>query len=149
MNKKEIVICDIDGCLIDTGWIFEKADEMKNSDKWDFFNSNANNHDNKINFDLVSLIEKLKYFTGCKIFFVTGRSDIIYKDTYRMLKRLFAFEDIVLLMRKEGDYSPSHEVKERIINGLKDKYKIICAIDDEPENCKMFKANGILTMQIV
>jgi len=149
MSKKEIVICDIDGCLVDTAWIFDKAEEMNSSDKWDFFNRNANNHDNKINYDLVTLIDKLKFFAGYKIFFVTGRSDIIYKDTLRMLKRLFTHEDITLLMRREGDYSPSHEVKERILNELKEKYKIICAIDDEPNNCKMFKDNGILTMQIV
>lgn len=147
--KKEIIICDIDGCLIDTAWIFDKAEGMKLFEKWDFFNRNANNHENKINFDLVALIDKLNFFAGYKIFFVTGRSDIIYKDTLRMLKRLFTHEDIALLMRKEGDYSPSHEIKEQIINRLKEEYKIICAIDDEPENCKMFKDNGILTMQIV
>ncbi|MEI8128016.1 MAG: HAD family acid phosphatase [bacterium] len=149
MPKQEIVICDIDGCLIDTSWIFDHTEEMEINQKWDFFNRNANNHDNKINFDLVALIDKLKFFAGYKIFFVTSRSDIIYKDTLRMLKRLFSHEDIVLLMRSEGDISPSHEIKEKILSDLKEKYKIICAIDDEPNNCKMFKDNGILTMQIV
>jgi hypothetical protein len=66
-----------------------------------------------------------------------------------MLKRIFSHEDIQLVMRKEGDVSPSHWVKQRIIDELKEEYKIICAIDDEPANCKMFKDNGILTMQIV
>jgi len=147
--RKEIVICDIDGCLVETAWIFDRTSGMETNEKWDFFNKNANNSDNKINFDLVNLVDKLKFFAGYKIFFVTSRSDIIYRETLRMLKGLFTHEDIQLLMRKEGDSSPSHKVKERIISELKEKYKIVCAIDDEPENCKMFKANGILTMQIV
>lgn len=147
--KKEIVICDIDGCLIDTAWIFDKTGNMQIDEKWDFFNRNANNSDNKINFDLVNLIDKLKCFAGYKIFFVTSRSDIIYRETLRMLKGLFSHEDIQLLMRREGDTSESREVKELIINKLREEYRIICAIDDDPANCKMFKDNGILTMQIV
>lgn len=147
--KKEIIICDIDGCLIDTKWIFEMTKDATPAIKWDFFNRNANNIDNGRNFDLAALIDKLNYFAGYKIVFVTGRSELIYKDTLRMLKSLFTFDDIKLLMRKEGDCSSSHKVKEEILMGLKEEYKIVCAIDDDPDNCQMFKDNGILTMRVV
>ncbi|MDD3238250.1 MAG: HAD family acid phosphatase [Candidatus Gastranaerophilales bacterium] len=151
--KKDLIICDIDGVIVDISWIFQdeqfNAPDKTPEEKWDFFNRNANNMDNKINYDVVEIINRLKFFGGYKIAFVTSRSDIIYKSTLNMLHRIFVFDDILLLMRKEGDLSPSSLVKDRILADLNKKYKIICAIDDDPTNCAMFRGNGITTMQVV
>lgn len=147
--KKDAIICDIDGVLVDTSWIFDKTDDMTTDEKWDFFNRNANNSGNKTNLDLVMILDKLKYFAGYQILFVTTRSDIIYKPTLLMLKRLFVSNHFELYMRREGDLSPSYEVKQKILNDIREKYNIVCAIDDDRDNCEMFKNNGITTMQVV
>lgn len=151
---KKAIICDIDGCLLDTGIIFKEieAQSLTGNKKWDYFHYWANS--DKVSFN-VALSEILFNFfnQGFEIILLTARSEKIRNQT----RARITSENILaglnykysLYMRQENDFSPSHESKLKHLKELKQKYFIILAIDDDEENCKMFHQNRILTMKAI
>ena len=54
-----------------------------------------------------------------------------------------------LYMREDNDHRPAVQLKQEIYDlHIKDKCDIIMAIDDDPEICKMWKENGIFTLEV-
>lgn len=41
---KDAIICDLDGCLFDTAWIFEETEKqgLTGAAKWDYFHRHVN-----------------------------------------------------------------------------------------------------------
>lgn len=104
-----------------------------------------------VSFDLIDIIEAYAEKHRAAIAFVTARSDVIYSKTLCQLLHYFDKTKICncgLYMRKEGDTSSAADVKEEILEQLEKEFDIVLAIDDEKENCEMFKRHGILTMQV-
>lgn len=152
--KKKIIICDIDGCLVDTAHLLENTENLSAEEKWNRFNRDCCNSDNKKNYNLIEIIDTLDTHLVHKTIFLTSRSALTYKKTYQMLESMFNFDSFgmafSLLMRPADDNTtPSHEIKRTYVEKLKEQYDIICAIDDDSRNCQMYKQYGIFTMQVV
>lgn len=152
--KKKIIICDIDGCLVDTAHLLENCEQLGENEKWEKFNRNCCNSDNKKNWNLIEIIDTLDTHLVHKTIFLTTRSASIYKQTYQMLKSMFDFDSFgmafSLLMRPADDNTtPSYVIKEGYIKKLKEQFDIVCAIDDDSRNCQMYKDNGIFTLQVI
>ena len=152
--KEKAIICDIDGVILDSSQVFKEIEELglKGDAKWDYFDWHANGLRVFTNKEMVELIYTY-YCVGITIVFLTARSERIKNLTAFRLYQDFKLydcelENFDLLMRSEGDYSPSAEVKEKHLMELKKKYEILCAFDDDESNCEMFRKNNILTFKV-
>ena len=149
---EKIIICDIDGCLINTSWIWKTISLLGIKDdatKWDFFGRNANALYNGIDNKLVKF---LKYEIGAKnarIMFLTSRSiniecqtiDFIEKNTGLVYER-----DFLISSRPVWDKTVPAESKRTRLNLIKTFFTPIFAIDDELVNVELFNRYGIPTL---
>lgn len=155
--KQDAVICDIDGVILDVSQVFKEIEEkgLTGDAKWDYFNRHANGLHVYPEKRMIEIIHSF-YKKGYKIIFLSARSEEIEKETAHRLMQEFLYYiesklsifDFELLMRSEGDFSPSAEVKEKHLLELKNKYNILCAFDDDESNCEMFRKNNILTFKV-
>ena len=157
MEKKYIVICDVDNCYTDSRDWIKLVPQVSSKDKgvarsmWDTyqtFSFLAKPNKSVIDF-LLSMNELIP------IYFVTSREDRkeSRNDTVRQIEK-FSDNKIKigdhhkLFMRKEFDYRPSDVVKKEIVvNLLAEGCLPVVAIDDDTSNCEMFKELGIPTKQ--
>lgn len=99
---------------------------------------------------------------GCnKIIFITGRKQLCTDKTKKwILKRFNKISDIMksddfddhfkLFMRPDNDHRPAVKLKKEIYETkIKGNYDVVIAFDDDPEVCKMYKEQGILTLQVL
>lgn len=150
---KKAIICDIDGCLLNTELVYKEIfrKNLTGDEKWNYFHEQANNPSivskNSRLFDLLNNYTKLNY----QVILLTARSFEIYHKTYEYLTLGIGakLELPLLKMRELNDRRPAHIVKQEILSELQKEYYIEFAIDDETENCEMFKRNGILTLKVV
>lgn len=152
--KRIAVICDIDGVLLDSEHIFDKIKELdlSGNDKWGYFNRHANDHDVIADKRVIDILETFAE-QGYVIIFLTARSEEIYANTRAKLdltigqhgRRIFNY---MLLMRPLKVKSESCAVKKMWLDTIREKYDILCAIDDDSSNCEMFKENNILSLQV-
>ena len=149
MRRPKAIICDIDGCLLDTRAVLKEAEENTNNeaDKWRYFQTYANDRD-KVGFNW-TLGEVLKslHDSGYKIIFSTVRSEAIRINTKIRLRTDLGFIGD-LYMRRIGDLRPAAEVKAEHFRLIREYYDPQIAIDDEDENIKMFAENGLLVMKL-
>lgn len=148
-GKKQAIICDIDGCLIDTRWIWGEVEKQGlNGDKmWEFFHKHANDiKKSKIQENLLNILRAVNTEI-CDVVFLTARSEEIKFDTVVILKSCLPNASIKLYMRPIGNTDPSDIFKESIFAKIKKEHDIILAIDDEEPNCSMFRKNGITTIK--
>lgn len=149
MRKQKAVICDIDGCLLDSREVLKEATKKTQTDteKWRYFETYANARE-KVNFNytLGEVLRSLRNI-GYKIIFSTARSEAIRLNTKIRLRSELGFMGD-MYMRRIGDLRPAAEIKA-------DHYKSICeyydpqiAIDDEDENIKMYIHKGLLVMKL-
>lgn len=152
--KRIAVICDIDGVLLDSEHIFDKINELglSGNDKWNFFNRHANDHDVIADKRVIDILETFAE-QGYVIIFLTARSEEIYANTRAKIdltiglggRNIFNY---MLLMRPLNDKSESCAIKKIWLDAIRERYSILCAIDDDSSNCEMFKENNILTLQV-
>lgn len=148
--KKKAIICDIDGCLLDTAFIHQEIEEkgLEGVAKWRYFETYANDIE-LVNFNqnLGSILEILAQ-NGYEIILLTARSENIRNATVRKIKLNLncKFE---LYMRPTNDISPACEIKKKHLKELKENYDVYLAIDDEDENLKMFSNNGLFVMKAI
>ena len=155
MEKKFIMICDIDNCYTDSREWIKLAPKIEGKDKslardiWDKYQSFVFlAKPNKSVIDFVLANAEL-----LPIYFLTSREDRKFQrqDTIRQLEkfsgdRLKIGDVHKLCMRNEFDYRMSDEVKKDMTIGLMAKGCIpVVAIDDEERNCKMYAELGIPT----
>ena len=147
--KRKAVICDIDGCLLDTSQIFKEIEEkgLQGNEKWAYFERYANDRDKaKFNFILADVLNCLRN-QGYKIIFSTARSEAIRINTKIRLQTDLGFMGD-LFMRPLGNINPAAEVKAEHLKSIKGFYNACIAIDDEDENLKMFSKNGLLAVKL-
>lgn len=148
MSKPKAIICDIDGCVIDTSRIYEEIAEkgITGADKFAYFEEYANDPAKAlINQQLVDILEFLR-MQGYKIIFSTARSKAIKIGTITRLRSCMLYSDIY--MRDLDDLRPAAEVKADHLKQIKEFYDVHIAIDDEDDNLKMFSQNNILAMKV-
>lgn len=146
MKNQKAIICDIDGCLLDTSGIEIKDNDFKS------FHEKANSP--IWSWKKISLFNLLNNYTelGYKVILLTARSEEIRHQTYNYLIKsggTILKGKPILLMRKIGDTRPAHEMKEELLLEQMKNYYIEFAIDDEQENCEMFRNYGILTFKVI
>lgn len=150
MRKQKAIICDIDGCIIDTSRIYEEIAEkgITGAGKFAYFEQYANDPAKaSINYHLVEILKFLRT-QGYKIIFSTARSVVIKVSTMIRLRDVLGFVG-ALYMRDKNDFRPAAEVKADHLRRIKEYYDVHIAIDDEDENLKMFSENNILAMKVI
>lgn len=153
MNKKYVVICDIDNCFTDSREWYKTVPQGNDRAAWDEYQK----HDdlctpNKPVIDLVCATAEI-----LPVFFLTGREDrkLNRANTMKQIKeysgnKIDLFDKNAghcLLMRSEYDFRPSDQVKEEMLCKLVGAGCIpVVAIDDEIINCEMYKRYNIPTV---
>ena len=144
---KNIIICDLDGCLIDTSWIWEvnKVLKLESPQCWELFENNANSSWSKIDPVLLNYLnEKLKQ--GFFIEFLTARSKTILKETIDFIEKTTGLkygQNFDILMRDPKDESPAVDYKRNAVTERLSKREIVLAIDDDKSIVEMYKKEGI------
>lgn len=148
--RQKAIICDIDGCLLDSSKVLEEAELNTNSanDKWGYFDKYANDF-SKVYFNenLGGLLASM-FRNGYKIIFSTARSVAIRTDTQIRLRSELGF-NFSLFMRSLDDKREAHKVKQEHLNIIQKFYDVRMAIDDEDANLEMFARNGIFVMKAI
>ena len=151
--KQKAIICDIDGCLLDTSRIYNEANErgIVGAEFFNFFDRRANNPKyaikNSAMFDLVNFFKK----EGYTVIILTARTIKIQSETYQYLTEGCKAlpKDIIMVSRLISDYGlPDYMVKENKLEALRKDYDIRLAIDDNPYNLEMFRRNNIETVGV-
>lgn len=101
-----------------------------------------------------SVDEKVKrvvdvfYTAGCDIIFLTARDDVADKDTRLWLEKNKIPYDF-LFMRKTGDRRQDTEMKAEVYNNeIKDKFDVLCVLDDRDRVVDMWRSIGLLCLQV-
>ena len=150
--KEKIIICDLDGCLIDSEWIWSIINGMKLEKEvgFDMFNRLANAEANEIDLTLLNYL-RFKNIAGVRILFLTARSEIIETETINFIQRktgLIFGKDFSISSRPSTDLTPAIESKRARLRTLIDSGKeILIAIDDEIDIVEMYEQAGIKAMQ--
>lgn len=168
MIKRKCIVIDIDGCLLDSSHIMQKAEDLDlyGDLKWDYFYNHCNN---------VEVIPETKRFldTIDSGYYVTKENIIDGFDSYtccdrqkyvmiistaRNEKCREATEDKLFVehigydkmyMRADNDFRPAYMVKKDHLIEIMVDYDIVAFIDDDIDNCKMAKELGILSLRVV
>lgn len=150
--KPKYIICDLDGCLIKSGWIWDVAKEKGFSKDvaFDFFNRSACCDACEID---VSLYKYLcfKASGGFCLHFLTARSEVISVETINFIQQktgLIYGKEFTISFRPANDLSSPADSKARRLDAMiADKKEIVLAIDDEDEILKMYQKRGIKTIK--
>lgn len=147
MNKTKAIICDIDGCILDSSAIYTEIYRLnlKGANKWLFFETYANDSEYvKFNKNLGEWLFNQTQ-KGIAIIFLTARSENIrYQTRLRLIEEFKKGFDFKLLMRAKDDTDPPHVCKEKHMRDILAAYDVILAIDDEQKNLDMFNKYGLL-----
>lgn len=147
MCKTKAIICDIDGCILDSSAVHAeiKRYKLEGAKKWLFFESFANNS-KLVKFNRILgdwLYNQAK--KGVAIIFLTARSENIrYTTRLRLASEFKPDFEFKLLMRAKDDLDPAHVCKAKHMEDILATYDVILAIDDEQANLDMFNSYGLL-----
>ena len=137
INKKDCVVCDVDGVLLDSSWIIREIYEkgLKGDTKWDYFYSKCNS-EKVMPIAWAKKYLELAVLNGILPLLLTARNEHNRAETEKKLKK----ENIPyfkMYMRQEGDYRTSSEVKEDWLKEISNEYNIIIFIDDDLSNIRV------------
>jgi FMN phosphatase YigB (HAD superfamily) len=152
---KKYVVIDIDGTVADASHRIHliTGDAKKN---WKEFFKQAEFDAPHV--DMIDIIENLlQGDPSLDVVFCTGRSDEIRDITISWLNDKFWSldfdedddEDILLLMRKEGDYRPDTEVKVELLSeaGITPA-NTLCIFEDRDGVVQVLRTNGFRVLQV-
>ncbi len=146
VEKKKAIIVDIDNTFCETEFILDEIEKLglTGSKKWEYFNENVNRC--MVNDWCVMLVNNYLAL-GYEIVFLTARSQEIQKTTLDFimpyLKNYLYKYNVSLYMREKDDISPAWEIKRKWLEQLQYIFFFLFAIDDDIENCLMYKSFGI------
>lgn len=148
MIKQKYILCDLDGCLINTAWIWDvvKSYNMPKDESFDIFNRLANADRNQIDLTLYKYL-CFKASGGLKVHFITARSEVIEVETINFLQRktgLIYGKDFTISFRANNDVSTPAQSKSLRVQAFIDSGREVAfAIDDEDEVLKMYLSKNI------
>lgn len=149
---ENIIICDIDGCLVNSSWIWKTITLLgikDDSTKWDFFSRNANALYNGIDNKLVRFLKYEMDAKNARIMFLTSRSINIEPQTIDFIEKSTGLEykqDFLISSRPIWDNLATAESKRGRLELIRKFFKPIFAIDDEVVNVDLFDRYGIPTI---
>jgi thiamine monophosphate synthase len=87
-------------------------------------------------------------FNYCDIIILTARRDVdnTKRDTEEWLRNK-GIMYTKLIMRKRDKFQEGHIIKREELKEIKKEYRILFAVDDDPEINKMYKEEGVLCLQ--
>lgn len=152
--RHKAIICDIDNCLIDTSKIESTiiSNNLTDADMFDFFEDKANDMQWVIKVTPLFQLLKFYYNSDYEIILLTARSKKIQGETYKFLTSglpRLPKEIIIVSRGLDEEGIPDEILKANKLKSLLEDYDIEVAIDDKSKNCKMFKENGIFTVQVI
>lgn len=141
-NKPKAIIVDIDGTFTNNDHRQHYiAGEKKD---WKSFSENCGG--DTINEWCAELTTAMD--NDFQVIFVSGRCEKYREITEHYIDRNAGVMEIMLYMRKDGDYRDDTVIKEEIYNEhIKDKYDILFCIDDRPKVCRMWRSLGLTVLQ--
>lgn len=145
MSSKNVVIFDLDGTISDPS---HRLHFVKSKQK-DFDSFYAGVAEDKPKWDVINLLLKLKYDSLMEIWIVSGRSDLVRKETEEWL-RSYGIVDVPLIMRKHGDYTHDATLKRQwLLDGtIPNKERILFCVDDRQRVVDMWRSEGLTCMQV-
>lgn len=161
--KPKYIICDLDGCLINSAWIWEvvKFLNAAQDEAFDIFNRLANADRNTIDLSLYKYL-CFKASGGLKIHFLTARSELIEVETINFIQKrtglIFGKEFTISFCPNNDLSTPAESKAVRLQHFIDSGREIALAIDDEIEVLKMYASknipclrwiNGFLPVQVV
>lgn len=146
MNKENVIICDIDGCVLDTSWINKKIAELGLTRQQGFAYFNAHIGDKEPE-TITKMRDFLRMFDNkIRIIFVTARNENLRQITFEQLVSALGVFPEVIYMRPEGNLDEPDILKEKILKEINNRFNVILAIDDNGLTCRMYEQHGILTI---
>ena len=146
--KQKYILCDLDGCLLNTAWIWEMLANRPLSfeQKLDVFNRLANADATEIDIPCYKYL-CFKASGGLKVHFITSRSELIEVETINFIQRRFGLiygKEFTASFRPTTDLlSPAESKGVRVQEMLDAGKEIALAIDDEPEILEMYRSKNI------
>ena len=166
MKDKNLIICDLDGTIAN---IEHRLHYIKgpNKDWASFTKACVNDEPYK---DVIEILWNM-YDAGRKhgerptdlqkvsdrfIYFFSGRSDVVRKETEEWLQRWVVSPSSLkndgrpyLYMRKEGDYRPDTTIKYEMMYELKiTPDDVLCILDDRQSVVDMWRKEGFRCLQV-
>jgi hypothetical protein len=147
---KPLYIFDLDGtiALIDHRRSILNGDS---TDKWERFYDACDM--DEPNFAVIQTMELLMK-SGADVLIFSGRSDKVRTKTVAWLTRHTSFTpgqlDVFLWMRRDGDYTPDHELKEMWFRSLHvdDRCRLVACFDDRNKVVDMWRLNDLTCFQV-
>ena len=144
--KRTAYIFDVDGTLANVEPYLHYIRNSSPDFKKDFDSFHRASINSKPNLEATDMLHKA-IKDGHKVIVVTSR-----RETWRSLTSLWLARNNLrthgLFMRADNDYRKDYEVKKDILNSISKKWKIVHAVDDNPEVLRLWKENNIPTTKI-
>lgn len=90
--------------------------------------------------------------SGADVWIWSGRSAEVMNETRTWLQRFFEVDadEVVLTMRREGDYTPDEILKASWLDGLNeyDRRRLVAVFDDRQKVVDMWRARGVACFQV-
>ena len=145
--SKNTAIFDVDGTLVDSVEHFHLLDSTPLGHTKNLYEYHSRSLNSPPRESVVDL-SRVLWEAGVRIVIVTSRYEMFRDETVAWLKHNNVYYD-ELYMRKNVDDRPHHLVKRDILALLKIQgYKILLAVDDNPEIVKLWQENNIITAQM-
>lgn len=141
--ERQNIICDLDGtlALIDHRRHFVVG-KHKNYDKF-----HAACDQDIVNVPIQTILQELNEL-GYVLYITSGRMETVRDKTEAWLKEN-GIQYEMLLMRKEGDYTPDHELKRQWLHTLLPKKEtILLVFDDRDRVVQMWRDEGLTCVQV-
>ena len=141
-------IFDLDGTLANC----EHRQHLVNGEEkdWDAFYK-ACVKDTPYN-PIVNLYQQLQNKIYSKVYIWTGRSDLVYSETFEWLDKYIVFPPHDLRMRKEGDYRPDVTLKLLWLKELLSEFEVykpqIIVFEDRLKVVKMYRDYGVTCLHV-
>lgn len=97
---------------------------------------------------VLRIVRALVAVTGCKVIFLSGRSEGCREATEAWLARHYRLRYEALLMRPAGDPRHDWQVKYELFEQIRYAYRVIAAFDDRNQVVRMWRAIGVLVLQV-
>lgn len=145
-NKPVVVLCDLDGCLIDDRWRRHMCD-WKNRQFEEYHRNMVNDR-----CALPFMVEILRrhHAAGHHIYFTTARPGKYYSETAEQLLKYTDFISLdsasILMRGDELEGVPSAELKKRMLEQIRKTFPkgtTFFAYDDHGDVCQMYKDMGV------
>jgi hypothetical protein len=154
MKKQDTIIVDLDGTLanVEHRKKYFKRDK-KGVPNWNVIMKHAKkdtSNDGVV--DIVSgcILNHHGYHNGRDLVVIicTTRPQDYERETWDWLSDNVGFYIGDLHMAKSGEKRPDTVVKKEMLKKIKKNYNVIMAIDDRLEVCKMYREEGIFTLDV-